>query len=933
MTIPRCDSSNKTRLPRPTDAPAVGKRKAVTPAPDERPAKQPKISDIRNALASNPYIKRIKAIHSDETTRISPELNSIFGDLFNQYTELDNTKLPKNVWMPKISEISKNHSKFLKKMAHYIAESYKSNISENEVDLNRVFQEAIEKTFTELGDELSLGETLSFFVFDTETNRLLGDAVSVGWIRFDITSKEKFSVEHKNLLLPPTFVSYGAERIHKMPLEWIKDKHISGETISAMETSLLWLKDVLASKAVIGFNVLYDINTMKQLFHCYSGIEKLKIDILFDAIADKFTLDSQDFLLRIDHHTRMKYDIPLPDTKESRDFYEKEYDDELPNSLKLPNRKLTTYAKHFLDMPTDNAHDALYDCVMTLSLFLFSLGVRNEVLKNEVFRNQRATTLKTYDRKITPEDRLSKNIYANHPQKSSLTQRADDSFLRLNPSLKPTPFIFRPLGLTTHRRHIIPKSMLFSLLNVGDKIDEKAYLYKKILSSEKFFSTAQERLSEEAIGICHFFSKISDFEERYSDMELVKSLCSLLENIEKTKSSGLKLRYFDTPETSELIGKIPPNLDHDINHTDLINIMTFILYSFYHSLEFNQFIGPGSENMLSGTLFHHLDEIEPSTLLELDSATSKATLSQSLNKYLDNLKYFLLANPEENKKSVFDNNELKKVFNLKNNEKLKKDEVLYFLEIQNCINSFLSLFSDFILDRDIFKSTQSATNNTKKLPIESKLHFFLALVKHAETENNITFSDKSWINDLEILKQDLDKASSVNKKIALLDQAFDVISALINKLDASELYAGDKALLRSFIQNLFFSCVIKNEITSTEENDSDSNSPGITGFELSDESALSAVIKSFRSFVKSLKDSTWYDLPQNPAAALQNSALIPLAKEALRLTEMAEIPVEETAVLLKQLIQVDHQIADALEVTRSVNPETPLYSDYMDYLY
>lgn len=143
-----------------------------------------------------------------------------------------------------------------------------------------------------------------------------------------------------------------------------------------------------------------------------------------------------------------------------------------------------------------------------------------------------------------------------------------------------------------------------------------------------------------------------------------------------------------------------------------------------------------------------------------------------------------------------------------------------------------------------------------------------------------------------------------------------VMDTMLQALEASSLYQGDKTHARKLIELLFFEKQLVHDFPDTESgNDIDQ---------------LQARQKQARELVTSLYDSTAYDPPSNSIAAMQNHLLLPLFKSVVG---KASLNVQQSKTFLRNLMAADHRISEALGVSREIDATKPLHSDYLSYLY
>jgi hypothetical protein len=890
----------------------------------------------------------IEAVKPTSAAERHALLNTVDACFEPNSNRLIRQNFPRNV-LQKAKKIPPNTAVFCDTLANKIAQASRQHLDDagTEQGSEAVIREAVAETFSTLGDSFKLQEPVSLFVFDTETNRLFGDVVSLGWIRLDIKHKSDVTVECRNCVLPPNFVAYGAERIHKMSPEWVKSYHAQGNTQSAETTAKRWLEHVMASKSAIGFNLLYDLNAVKRLLHT-AGVERLKVDALMAEISDKFSIDAQDFLLRIDPATRYDNHLPFAENKPSRKFAEEEYGDTFADGSPityLPNRKLVSYAKGFLDMNTDEAHDALYDCVMTLAAYAKSVGLRNEVLAHErEFTRQSDKRLSNYNRRLTPSETLSRRINAPALNKSDdrpIYLEADSKALINNPALKSTPFIYIPTGPTIHRRHVIPKSTLATLLIPADGFSEphtqhEAHtLYKNLLKHPQFQAAAQDRLSDIALKICEGFKRSSLTWGHYHNADLTANVSEFVKGIEQAQDKGISIRYFERDPARHLLDNLPASGDiqgsETVDPATMHKVMGAILYSFYHSLEFNQFIGSGAENIVAGRMFHALAKHEPSTLQAIEHAENTNAIASILQDWLGHIQSVL-----EPGASDTDPNDIEtQVLSLCNPEVTKKvsaDTILYFLEMRRSIQEFLEAFLKFTLPESPqpIRLTSAQEAHGIKEQAQKKLNLLLGIAQHQENANRKTFSTQDWCEPLHIIKQTLDNAETQ----ADIEQTLQSLQAALPRalaiLDGTTLYDGDKKLLTSLVLTLFAQRTIHEDLLKFEPTESkqagsvEQFNPTVGG------GALSAVKRTVASFIKAIRDNTAYDIPSNAACALQNSYLIPLYKKA---TQIQPLSLTERTAFFNGLLEADTDIAQRLAVTRATNDARPMYGNYMPYLY
>lgn len=899
--------------------------------------------------------------------------------------KIDRQLFPQNNWQ-KPKRINENTAVFCNKLAENIASvsnTHLQNLPHNATPSNSqteqategVIRDAVAKTFEDLGDTFTLDAPLSFFVFDTETNRLFGDVLSMGWVRLDVSSKTDIQVECRNCILPPNFVAYGAERIHKMSPDWIKSQHAQGHTSSPETTAKRWLEHIISSQSAIGFNLLYDLNAIKKLFHT-AGVDRDKVDALLQEIGSKVSIDAQDFLLRVDPATRHDHHLPFANTKAAEKFAEAEFDNQYNDGTPitfLPNRKLVSYAQGFLGMETAGAHDALYDCVMTLGTYAKTLGLRNEVLAHErEFTRQSDKRLTTYNRSITPSETLSRRINAPTSDKAQdrpIYLQADSPSLIQNPALKSSPFIYTPTGPTVHRRHIIPKSTLASLLlpnsppNRADNADrtntagmntsltdepltDTNKLYKTLLSHPKFTSAAQERLSNNAQRICQGFKIANVSWGEFDDPDLVNAVSEFIKGIEAAQDKDINIRYFERAPAKQFIEGLPASGDiigsGTVDPSTMHKVMGAVLYSFYHSLEFNQFIGSGAENVVAGRLFHGLEQIETPALAAINSARTPDELQKHFINWLGQIQNILKPGAGDTSPEDVETQVLALATNP--SQKVSGDTVLYFLEMQNAIHGFLSTFINFDFPEPArgAPATPVQTDSlndalTLKSDTLQKLALLQAIVQHRETANRATFSDANWMNSLKIQASRLENAttkSAIDQSLTELTQG---LHEARNALSSADLYEGDKALLDAFVLNLFANRTVKPELINFTATPSDPR-PGITQFSAPKNSAntnsavtnsLNDLKASIGSFIKAIKDNTAYDLPSNASRALQNSYLLPLYQQANQASGLTQ---SDKVAFFNGLLEADTDIAERLGVTRALQAQQPLYGNYMPYL-
>lgn len=874
--------------------------------------------------------------------------------------QINRQAFPAHSWQ-KPGRINENTAAFCNTLAQAIAEVSNAHLqnqasgttptnAEAEAGAETVMREAVIQAFDTLGNDFTLEEPLSFFVFDTETNRLFGDVVSMGWVRLDVKSKTDHQIECRNCLLPPNFVAYGAERVHKMNPEWLKAQHADGHSTTPETTARKWLEHAMASKSVIGFNLLYDLNAVKRLFHS-AGVDRNQVDKLMEEIGKKFSVDVQDFLLRVDPVTRHDHKLPFSDTKPSHKFASDNFDDQYADGDPInymPNRKLVSYAEGFLGMQTEGAHDALYDCVMTLASYAQSLGLRNEVLNHEQeFTRKSDKRLSTYDRKITPSESLSRRINAPAASKTEdrpIYLQADSASLIQNPALKSTPFIYKPTGPTIHRRHIIPKSTLASLLlpnQIQNNLAESNKLYRQLVNHPNFNAMAQERLSDTAQTICQGFKQASFDWGEYDDTNLVNAVSDFVKGIEKAQDKDISIRYFERDPAKQFLEGLPASGDIEgsgtVSLATMHQVMGAILYSFYHSLEFNQFIGSGAENVVAGRLFHNLEKLEPDTLNQISQANDTNTIKDSLTHWLEQVQSVLNIGASDTSQDDVET-QVMTLLTPPNDStqtkppKVSSETVLYFLEMRQAINNFLSTFMDFNLPDS---NTPVRTNSLEsaqamKSDVLGKIDLISAIGEHRETEKRYTFGDRNWLHSLKTLHQTLSNTQTQQEIDTALTHLTQGLRHTQQSLNESDLYEGDKTLLSTLILDLLGNREIKPDLLTFEPNGNDAN-PGITDFSRQKSNDhLSKVKNSVSSFIKAIRDNTAYDIPSNASRALQNSYLLPL----YQLANQSETPsFEEKTIFFNGLLEADAAIANKLNVTRQTDANKPLYGNYMPYMY
>ena len=840
-----------------------------------------------------------------------------------------------NQWQPPLP-LSDNQTQFLNAFREAITSVANKPMPTGQAltnDSEYILRTAAQQAFQKLGSNFSLEKPLSFFVYDTETNRLFGDVSQLGWIRLDINTPNEIKVDCQNIILPPNFMTHGAERVHKLSLDWMKQQHQQGNTTPQEEAALRWLQHAVESKSIIGFNLLYDQNAMKRLFHgC--GVDAKKVDQLFSKLSNNYALDAQDYLLRVDPFTRQEHYLPFSDTKKSRAFAEKEFENRYPNGQPIeymPNRKLVSYAQGFLGMKTEGAHDALFDCVLTIGGFVHALALRNDTLKNENLSNAIENPLSQYSRIMHTSDPLTKRINTPAPRGEEdhpVYSKAASPVLAQNPMLKTTPFIFKSTGQTVHRRHIIPKSKLAELLVLNGNITEQNKLYQNILQHPGFKKLALDHLSPQAMNFCQSISALLQG-QKTSQSFFTNNTIQLLENIEKTQINNTKLRYFERGLAAEMIEKLPTSDEIKqagaVTEEQAHHILTAVMYSFFHSLELNQFVGQGADNMLAGKVFHALEKDESPTLEAIANAKSttqvKAIIKQWLEKLESSLAQSLEQTPLANAASV--QTEEAQSAEAETEGKMTSDALFYALEQSHSDMKLLDVFFDATpkIKGLILKSQNTDPVRNETLQIIER---FLKVGFH-QTGRQATFKDQSVFTELQQAHKQLSETQEPHTIQKLIKSFYTNLPKVHQKLKNSDLYASDKAMLSSYLLRITSHFTVKPQVLETlaDFQPVDNKEPQTKA------QPLLHLKKAASSFIKSIMDSTSIDLSQAAAGPLQNASLLPL----ITAVEKDRPNVESATAFFRGLIDVEHDIESRLNLKRQVAATAPLVADYMDFLY
>ena len=869
------------------------------------------------------------------------ELTSQFQDMFSSGNRMRSGAIDQHPWFGNNNVIGTMSGKFMRTFTNHltgrIKEAFDTDELSTETDYERVIREVVQASFAARGPGFQLDEPISLFIYDTETNRLNGGIVSIGWIRLDIKDPTDIQVTCKNHLLPPTFVSYGAERVHKMPIEWVKQQHQLGRTVAPEQVANEWLQHVRETGSAIGFNVLYDLNAVNRLFLTLD-LDSKQVDTLFAKIGGKNTMDVQDYLLRIDPHTRYKHQLPFSDTVRHREIATDEFEDTYGDGREieyLPNRKLETYGDAFLGLDTEQAHDALYDCVMTLGGFTLAAGLRKTVLHNEAafYTKKQDKRLTNYDRVIQPSEQLRRRINekaprgeVDHPIYLSATQES----LPNNPSLRSTPMIYQPTGVTTHRRHIIPKSQIASVVRSQEQAipTKQTELLFDTLNNPLFEQMAREHISPRALTICLLAKEIERTNSEEKKAQLYSTIYRFVKEIERVKDKNVSMRYFEREPAKGLIDALPSLDELDSQEQFLENYQTMtenvlkvILYSFYHALEFNQFIGPGAENVLAGKAFHYLSGEEQAVIASIDAATGVDGVDHAVQSWLQALAAALIYNvraPGEDdiEQTLARLSPLDFSTEPAPTKQITSEQVHYFLEQQAAVHDLLEAFYHFQPPQQMTALTSMADAKAKRDGIVHNVSLINTLFEHAETKTRKTFSERAWLQPLLNSAARLQREDTVDGIQSNMNDMNVVLDTMLQALEASSLYQGDKTHARKLIELLFFEKQLVHDFPDIEMgNDIDQ---------------LQARQKQARELVTSLYDSTAYDPPSNSVAAMQNHLLLPLFKSVVG---KESLNVQQSKTFLRYLMEADHRISEALGVSREIDVTKPLHSDYLSYLY